>query len=83
VRADLEAALAKDGGLARLLGGSDCDARRAAARRLGALGLEAARDALRGMMADRREHGGDACGAPEALEALDHLDAPRAPSPSR
>ncbi|MFT3913889.1 MAG: serine/threonine-protein kinase [Anaeromyxobacteraceae bacterium] len=81
VVAAVEASLAEGGGLARLLGGSDCDARRAAARRLGALHLEAARPILRAVMADEREHGGDACGAPEAIEALDKLDAPPAPPP--
>jgi serine/threonine-protein kinase len=74
-RRELEASLGPDGALALLLDGSDCEARRGAVRRLAELRLQAARAALTRVSADAREHGGDPCGAPEALAALEALDA--------
>jgi len=75
-RGALAASLKPGGSLATLLSGADCDARRAAARRLGELGDPVARPALQALTTGRpptRAARGDPCGAPEAAEALRRL----------
>ena len=72
----LGASLAPGGSLSTLLAGADCEARRAAARRLGELGDPVARRALQALASARppsRAARGDSCGAPEAVDALRRL----------